>query len=151
MQSSSRWLLHLIVALAFLVTFANFTGQPALADDDLSEGIRLYGEKSFKDAINHLKHVSDKEGKPTALYYQALCLQGLGDANGSVQLFKKIQQAYPKTREGQMVNLLFPGRRHVAPRAPSPGTSSGAQHRDDSANRRSASRFLHSAVPQRCQ
>jgi clan AA aspartic protease (TIGR02281 family) len=110
MQSPSRWLLRILTTtLAVLITFGtSFSGAVALAaDDDLSEGVRLYGEKSFKDAIGHLKRVSDKTNKPTALYYQALCLQGLGDSTASVQLFHRIKDTYPATREGQMVTAYF--------------------------------------------
>src|ERR1700733_9550667 len=110
MQSPNRWLLRILVsAVTLLITFSvSFSSNVSCAaDDDLSEGVRLYSEKSFKDAISHLKRVSDKTNKPTALYYQALCMQGLGDSTGSIQLLRKIKDTYPGTREGQMVTAYF--------------------------------------------
>jgi predicted aspartyl protease len=110
MPSTGRWLLRILTTgMIVLIAVATvLVGNAALAGvDDLSEGVRLYGEKSFKDAIHHLKRVSDKNDKPTALYYQALCLQGIGDSTGSIQLFRQIKDTYPTTREGQMVIAYF--------------------------------------------
>jgi predicted aspartyl protease len=76
---------------------------PAIAQDpSLTMAIKQYERQDYNTALIAFKQVRAKEAQPTALYYEALCLQHLGNQSKAIEIYRQIVVNYSATKEAQL-------------------------------------------------
>ena len=96
--------------------FGEFIGrfpQSDLADNaQYWMGECLYGQKSFKEARDAFKAVSDHfpfgNKVPDALYKQALCERELGDAAAAAETLKRLTEFFPDSEAAAKARAAKP-------------------------------------------
>ncbi len=97
------------VATLALVSSGSAQAQPALKGDvqytqgnSMQAGVALYKSGNYKAASECFQNVNTSSNQSTALYYQALCNQQLGNGSAALRLYRQVVASYPNSQEAQL-------------------------------------------------
>jgi clan AA aspartic protease (TIGR02281 family) len=105
-----------IVATAILLSSVLIPAQaePPLKGDvqynkegNIQVGVDYYKNGNYKAASECFQSISLPQSQATALYYQALCSQQMGNGTAALKLYRRVATTYPNSQEARLAALYL--------------------------------------------
>jgi predicted aspartyl protease len=98
----------IVRAAALALTVCLCAAGRSLADGAFEAGVKLYNQKAYRAALSHFESCLGADGnQATAVYYQGLCYQQLGDFARAKQIYRAVCRQYGGTPEARMAGAFL--------------------------------------------
>lgn len=95
--------------IAFILLLTLCPGKPALAGEDVfDKAVSLYKQKNYRAAAPLFSQVMNSHPEsPTAVYYEGLCYQQLGDIEHAKNFYRNIMTNFPQSAEAKLAGSVL--------------------------------------------